>query len=94
MAPRLAVNREMEILDGFLGKALGVLAPGGRLGVPSDGGQNINLISLVERLWRGKLSDQASVLQGRAPFVDFTYKTLLCCPGSVGIRTRFRRIIK
>jgi 16S rRNA (cytosine1402-N4)-methyltransferase len=31
MALRLAVNRETENLDAFLGKALGVLAPGGRL---------------------------------------------------------------
>ena len=35
MALRLAVNREIENLDAFLGKALGVLAPGGRLVVLS-----------------------------------------------------------
>ena len=35
MALRLAVNRELENLDAFLGKALGVLAPGGRLVVLS-----------------------------------------------------------
>lgn len=35
MALRLAVNREIENLDAFLGKAPGVLAPGGRLVVLS-----------------------------------------------------------
>lgn len=35
MAVRLAVNREIENLDAFLGKAPGVLAPGGRLVVLS-----------------------------------------------------------
>jgi 16S rRNA (cytosine1402-N4)-methyltransferase len=31
MALRLAVNRELESLETFLGKALSVLAPGGRV---------------------------------------------------------------
>ena len=38
-------------------------------------------------------SNEAFVLQALAPFVDFTCKTLLRCLGSIGFRTRFRRII-
>ncbi len=54
MALRLAVNRELENLDAFLGKALGVLAPGGRLVVLSFHSLEDRPVKRAMQAWQGE----------------------------------------
>ncbi len=51
MALRLAVNCELENLEGFLAKALGVLAPGGRLVVLSFHSLEDRLVKRAFQSW-------------------------------------------
>ncbi len=52
MALRLAVNRELENLEAFLGKVLGVLAPGGRVVVLSFHSLEDRLVKRAFQEWQ------------------------------------------
>ena len=60
MALRLAVNRELESLETFLGKALSVLAPGGRVVLLAFHSLEDRVVKRAFQVWKG--SGEAVVL--------------------------------
>jgi len=64
MALRLAVNRELESLEAFLAKVLGVLRPGGRVVVLSFHSLEDRLVKHTFRRWQ--LEGQARLVTRRA----------------------------
>jgi len=64
MALRLAVNRELENLEAFLAKILGVLRPGGRVAVLSYHSLEDRLVKHTLRRWQ--LEGQARLVTRRA----------------------------